>query len=164
MLSGQKLGSRIHGGWAGQGEEDLREERGKWLRPQWRNWEYMEGFQTFHWKKGSIWLYFCLRPLSSFEAKSTCHLLDAANVNTRRFCLWLLFCPGEMDSKPNNKGNGGKYVLGKLPGYNLTALKPSSWDSGKNLLRDILPKIFVWGEIQIDSRRAKVGNLRILGL
>lgn len=38
-------------------------------------------------KKGSIWLYFCLRPLSSFEAKSTCHLLDAVNVNTRRFCL-----------------------------------------------------------------------------
>lgn len=51
MLAGQILGSRIHGGWCWQGEEDLREERGKWLRPQWRNWEYMEGFQTFHWKK-----------------------------------------------------------------------------------------------------------------
>lgn len=34
-------------------------------------------------EKGSIWLYFCLRPLSSFEAESTCHLLVDANVNTR---------------------------------------------------------------------------------
>lgn len=33
------------------------------------------------------------------------------------FYLWFLFCPGEIDSKSDSTQNGGKYVLGKLPGW-----------------------------------------------